>query len=437
MKALVVLCGLLSFQAWASPGKADPMAPFRFDSDTAIAMDGTVPELVVRTDRTDQPGQRAAIEAQLFFLVGSMNQYHSAADLGHADVKILQILPLAGTKTLEIHYSAKLLVGWDKKTALPASLPLVLPARVDEEAKAKYFGAYAKTCSENPNDSDLSVESFYYYYRPEKEGCELFKTHLDPEVAGITAMTFKPSGTQSQGKLPEYGKIWEDGKLVVTMIFGTYAVGASGNGDSGINAYNNMYRSLRRRFGKPDYQNVSVGGFLGNGVPGKSRPDVEMEWRLPSGGTLNANILLVDKEGLLDPTETFAARYNARTQISDYVSYNGHSGFGANIQALAKMGSFRKGQWQLYLVNGCDTFFYVDDSLRAAHEAANPGSAPYEFFNIVTNALPAPFNALPGENMSVIEAFLGKKATYRQILSQFAVSQHAIVTGEENNKWPN
>lgn len=431
--------GILTAAALPCFGKAtraERGAPFRFDSATAVAMDGTVDELVLRTERATETVYRERITDQLFYLVGLLNHYKSVADLGHAEVRVSKIEEVAGTSLVAVHYSAKFLIGWDKGTTVPAGVPVVLPSRVDDESKTKFFGAFSSTCSEDPNDSDLSAESFYYYFRPESDKCQLFKMHLDPDTAYTTAMAIKPSTQQTEGKAPEYGKIWEDNRLVATMIFGTFKKGATGNGDVGIGAYNTMYTMLRRRFGKPSWQNVSIGGLLGLGVPGMRNPDVEMEWDLGGGRKLNVDILLIDKEALQEENPKLAARYEQRTQISDYVSYNGHSGFGANIRALAHMGSFTKGQYQLYLVNGCDTFAYVDDSLRAAHEAVNPGSKPYEYFDIITNALPAPFAALASENMTVLEAMLGKTATYREILSHFNASQHAIVTGEEDNHWP-
>ena len=107
--------------------------------------------------------------------------------------------------------------------------------------------------------------------------------------------------------------------------------------------------------------------------------------------------------------------------------------FGENIRALANKGNFQKGQYQIYFINGCDTFFYVDDLLRKAHEIVNPGSKPYEFFDIVTNALPSSFNGQPPGNLDFMRAFVEQKATYSQILSKMDPQQVAIVTGEEDN----
>jgi hypothetical protein len=151
-------------------------------------------------------------------------------------------------------------------------------------------------------------------------------------------------------------------------------------------------------------------------------------------GTLDVEILLID--GILSTDDAFKKRYNERTKISDLVSYNGHSGLGANIRALARLGSFVQGQYQLFFVNGCDTFAYVDNALRDAHAAVNPGYGPSKFFDIITNAMPSYFRSNADNNVALIQAFLGRSKTYRQILSGFDRTQRAVVTGEEDNAFP-
>jgi hypothetical protein len=151
-------------------------------------------------------------------------------------------------------------------------------------------------------------------------------------------------------------------------------------------------------------------------------------------GEVDVHMFLVD--GIQSVGSDFNIKYNAQTAHSDFVSYSGHSGLGANIRALARKGSFTPGQYQIYLVNGCDTFAYVDDMLRDKHVQVNPGFGPNKFFDIITNAMPSFFHMNAASNMAVIHALLGKNATYQQMLSEFDRSQRAVVTGEEDNNWP-
>jgi hypothetical protein len=88
------------------------------------------------------------------------------------------------------------------------------------------------------------------------------------------------------------------------------------------------------------------------------------------------------------------------------------------------------------MVNGCDTFAYVDYSLRDAHAAVNPGYGPNKFFDIITNAMPSYFSMDSLSNIVILRALVGKTQTYRDILAGFDRSQRANVTGEEDNGLP-
>ena len=192
-----------------------------------------------------------------------------------------------------------------------------------------------------------------------------------------------------------------------------------------------MYQVLRQNFGTPIFQSVPLDA---NASPAPQINDVEMTFATPQG-QLNVVIMLV--EGVRNMTSAQTARYNDRTKRSDLVSYSGHSGLGANIRALTRMGSFLPGQYQIFFVNGCDTFAYVENSLRDAHAAANPGFGPSKYFDMITNSMPSYFHMNAYGNLTLIKSLLGRQLNYRQILGQIDSSQMPVVTGEEDNLWPN
>jgi hypothetical protein len=84
----------------------------------------------------------------------------------------------------------------------------------------------------------------------------------------------------------------------------------------------------------------------------------------------------------------------------------------------------------IFFVNGCDSFAYVDNALRDAH------AGPSKFFDLITNAMPSYFRSNADNNVALIQAFLGRSKTYRQILSGFDRGQRAVVTGEKDNAFP-
>lgn len=204
---------------------------------------------------------------------------------------------------------------------------------------------------------------------------------------------------------------------------------SSSPSDSGIQAYNSTYRFLIDSFGFPVSSNPAVGP---NTLPGPTISDLEMTFNV-AGRVLNVSLELIDKFGFQHPTAQFMARYNERSQISDFVAYNGHSDYGENIRALARLGSFVSNQYQIYFINGCDTFAYIDDELRAAHVKVNPSGTPYQFLDIITNSLPAFFSSMPLANGRLLQALMSGSSTYRAILSTIDPKQSAVVIGEEDN----
>ena len=178
----------------------------------------------------------------------------------------------------------------------------------------------------------------------------------DQELVATFPIKFSKSEENTENKSPEYGKVWEDGKLVVTAIFGKNEEGETSSWDAGISAYNRMYNALLSEFGEPVNENPVPDGRN----PGVDYPDLELEFT-SSAGPVFVNLSLVD--GIRSVDADFITTYNERTKRSDFISYSGHSGLGANIRALARMGEFVAGQYQVFLVNGCDTFAYVDDAI--------------------------------------------------------------------------
>lgn len=159
--------------------------------------------------------------------------------------------------------------------------------------------------------------------------------------------------------------------------------------------------------------------------------------RVRGRGKIRLNLLLIDKYQLQFGTSTFKLRVQELLENSDLFSYNGHSGLGSNIQALLSLGKYREGKYQLFYLNGCDTFSYVDNSLAEMHEKVNPGYGKYKFVDFITNSMPSPFRGFVRSNWALLEGIIGTRNTYYQILSQFDPYQRAVVAGEEDNSWPN
>src|SRR5262249_19198512 len=123
---------------------------------------------------------------------------------------------------------------------------------------------------------------------------------------------------------------------------------------------------------------------------------------------------------------------------ADYIVYNGHAGLGSNIRALAGAGKWVAGQYVVVMMNGCDSFAYIDSSLFDAHKQINPDDTTgYKYIDIVTNGMPAFFASMAGATMSMFRGLEAKDdpQTYEQIFRNVDDSQIVLVVGEQDNKF--
>jgi len=400
----------------------------RFDSFHSLGLDAeTIGE--IETENDEEQWILEEIRAQLFYTVGVLNEYDAVGDIANVQIKILSRVPGERGFT-KVRYKAVLLVGWPRDKTFPETFKTAVPLRGDDDGKKKFFEAYGKTCS--THESEITWEDYFYFMRLKYDDCKVLE-EAPNTVATLLNFKIKVSTKNTEKKSPEYHKIWEDGMLKATMIFGSDHSESTSDWDAGISAFNSTYSSLIGQFGKPAKINVTLEEGKS---PGYNNPFVEMEWNLADGKKLNAAVMLIKSKMLVDASAEFRKIYNDRTRDSDYVSYNGHSGFGENIRELVKHGTFVKNQYQLFLINGCDTFAYASDEIALAHQAVNPESAKTKYFDMITNAMPGYFHDIPRDNVILLNAMVEMKKSYRQILEQFPSIQKAVVTGEEDNRWP-
>src|SRR5207248_2940812 len=115
---------------------------------------------------------------------------------------------------------------------------------------------------------------------------------------------------------------------------------------------------------------------------------------------------------------------------------NGHAGLGANVAALSKKGYFFPDTYQIIFMNGCDTFAYIDNTLQTTRAALNPTDASgSKYLDVVANAMPAYFNALPDDSMALIRGLMNQAhpQSYDEMFANIDAQQVVVVTGEEDN----
>jgi hypothetical protein len=361
--------------------------------------------------------------AQMYFTLGHLNADNSVARLDKMTLSFPDGLADGGAPGGKLRYHVKLPVAWGTKKNFPTHYELTLPVRVDSTSQSALFDKVKDSCIE-PGAHDPDAGSFFFYYRPHEPGCT-----LDPaDVMKATAkVTVSPENTKN--KFPEYDKVWEDNALKVVAIFGKFESGKTAD-DPGIDGYNEFIAQVRASLGA---DTTTVPANLPDS-PGVGVPDATLRADLGGGRSVEVVALLVDNLQQVGPD--FDKRYGALSTDADLITYNGHSGLGANIRALGQKGEFKKGKYQIFFENGCDSFAYVDGFLAKRRALLNPDDPTgTKYMEFITNVMPAFFSSMPSASMALVNGLKNVNAPepYDKIFEHIDNSEVVVVTGEEDN----
>lgn len=415
---------LLTLVACAAPASDDSAAEGdaeeAYTSASARLLDFEFDAEVTTVD--GDPKQ--AIRDQMLFSIGQLN--------GKTGVGRLDKLSISNVRTdregdlTRVRYHAKLPVSLAKTSKVGRSYTLILPRRADFEGQDAFFKKYEKTACTDPWAHDNEAGIYWYYYRPEREGCA-----VAPEDVVRARASVKRSPENAANTYPEYDKIWSDGVLDVVAIFGKVEDGSTTAADRGVWSHGHFVSTMRRELPAPTVSPADTPD-----APGIDYPDVTIESTLPNGRRVRLTSFLVDN--IRQPWVGFAERYNALSGKADVIVYNGHAGLGQNVRALARMGTFEPGKYQIVYMNGCDTFAYVDGTLAQTRARLNPDDpSGTKYMEILTNSMPPNWDSLPNNTMSLVRDLMNVEAPlpYESVLAHFDQSGYVAVTGDEDNSY--
>ena len=369
---------------------------------------------------SDGDAAKRKVTAQLFYLVGVLNPDNANARISFAELSRTETSP-AGDLTL-LKYHAKIPVAWPKNKTIPASYALNLPRRMDEAGQSAFYDKYNKDCK---GDEDEGREDYWHDWRPLNADCKLDAADVVTAAAKVTK-----SAHNTEVAYPEYDKVWSDGVLTVVTVFGKDSLGATSNSDIGIQEYNEFIASMRRAIPgvKTTPATVAVD-------PGATIPDVTLEGTLEDGGKVKAVAILVDNARTAGAA--FETRFADVTKDADFVGYSGHSGLSRNTNAVAKLGTMTKGQYQIWFFNGCNSYAYLDQTLFTRRAAVNAPNDPEGTKNmdVVGNVLPAFFGTIARSDVVLIKALMDRAhpKSYGDIFKDIPTDQEVVVEGEEDN----
>lgn len=392
-----------------------------FSSNQATLLDF---EFDAQLETDSSWNDKQTIQDQLLYTIGHLNHDKSVGRLDNLVLSNIQKTEAGGKITIKYH--AKLPVAWGSKTNLPTSYKLSLPKDTSSAGISTFTEKHKHTCVDW-GAHEVDTGSMWYYYRPRRSGCDI----TEAEVVTVTATATK-STENTTSKYPEYHKVWEDNRLEIVAIFGKYEANAT-SGDAGIDGYNAFIAMMKRelRVIAPNVATLPAGV---TDAPGPAVNDVAFEGTLADGKTVKVVALLVDAITQVPPA--FNARYEGLTPTADIIMYNGHAGLGQNVRALAAKGKWVSQKYQMFFMNGCDTYAYVDGSLAQTRARLNPDDpSGTKYMEFVTNAMPSFFHSMPSASTALMKGLLSYQApkTYDQIFEAIDRSEIVLVTGEEDN----
>lgn len=372
------------------------------------------------TDSSYRP--EATIEKQLLYTIGQLNGDRSGSRLDQLQLDNVEVSEADGG--FVVRYHAKLPVAWGED-GVPETYTFQLPHDASSAGLNAFTAAHSADCVDW-GAHDVTSGSMWYYYRPAASRCD-----LDDNLVLEVEATATVSDVNTTGKFPEYHKIWEDGVFEAVVVVGKDKVGATTTSDAGIRSYNTFVSHSLDLFREYEY---TTSPTEVTEAPGVETPEVMFEFDLDPERRVRIVALLVDdvKSG----GTAFDARYRELSRTADFIVYNGHSGLGSNIRALARKGDWMTGQYSIVFMNGCDTYAYVDSALVDAHAEVNDDDPTgTKYVDIVTNALPAPISWETKNTMAFITALLDyeQPRTYEQIFAEVNRTQVALVSGEQDN----
>jgi len=382
-------------------------------SNDGVALELTFTgEVVARA--SDTP--RRAIAAQLQYLQGILTT-DARANAQAAMPKLSNVRETAEGDKKRIAYDASLTVVWPKGSARPESYAFALPK--DTTALAAFNAKYDGTCGRN----EYGQDTFWHDFDPTASACRLDDADVHRATAAVRV---HPQTTQ--GVYPEYDQIWADDSLDVVAVFGI--ISSNTPDDEGARTRDKLIAEVSgslqnaQRVDAPEARGIikdtTVTGTID--VGGRARK-------------VSLTALLVQEAASAGPA--FDQRYSEATGKADLIVYEGHSGLGKNINALARNTGAQPGKYQLMYLYGCQTLAYLEPAMherRTQLNGADRDPDGTKFLDVMATALPA-YGDGGRSTLALYRALLDTRAprTFNQLMTGISPLHLVTVFGEHDN----
>ena len=367
----------------------------------------------------------AAIDKQILYTVGQLNGFNSVGRLDQVKIGDVTFEPVESG--CFITYTAVMPVAWGYRSDAPKTFELILPRDVS-------YAGQEKSCQ---NTQRTVWTGALMTWMLAYSGTTTGPTKADAEMAEEDIVrleaTVSPSAEETEGKYPEYHKVWEDDALNVIAIFGMAKEGGNAE-DVGARGYTRFVDLVKKELGDSVESVDVLGDAIGESGYDAETPQTIISAILADGRTVSVHAFMI--QSVTRAPSSFWSVYE--TLAEGYIVYNGHSGLGQNVKRLARRGEWATGQYSIVFMNGCDTYAYIDSALADAHAAVNSDDPEgTKYLDIVANAMPSYFRSMPEATMAIFSGLLGYDApmTYEEILAGIDDYEVALVTGEHDNEY--
>jgi hypothetical protein len=360
---------------------------------------------------------RDAIIEQLQYTIGTLTTDVSGnANVGF--VKLTDVVETVDGETKLIKYSAALPVVWPKDKTAPTKYALAFPRNTT--ALGAFNAKYDGKCGNN----EYGQATFWHDFNPKLASCVL---DVATDAVKVDAKV-RPSPQETQGKYPEYTEMLKDDSLDLVAVYGV--ISSNTPDDSGyrtMESVNANLSALLTEVVRTD-RGEAQGVVRSSQVTGKATV---------LGRPVRVSLTSILTGEVNGAGSGFDALYGPASAKADFIVYNGHSGLGKNINALAQKTQVTAGKYQMLFLHGCQTLGYVGRALHDKKIAVNgaaqdPNGSKY--LDVVATGLP-----VYGDNglsaMTIYRAILNQSApkSFNNILATFPRGDLAVVFGEEDN----
>jgi len=391
-------------------------------SKSAVFLELSFTGQVVAPTTTNTAQWRKSVVSQLFYMSGELDKVHG----GHGRFGFVELSDMSSEPHSEglelVRYQAKLAVAWPKYSHVPERYRVVVPLRVDSEGLSAFNNKYKGSCGK----AKYGADNFWYDFEPIATACEMASEDvLDTEAA------VAPHPDVTTDKRPEYERFWDDGVFRAVIVHGTDSASSKDPDDLGVREYLDLQRRLEKAY--PEAKITS----------GETTYAIYDDWTLEATvegyggveGKLIVTTLLTSS--LKHIGSDFDERFGALSADADLITYGGHSGLSKNIKALAAKETVKPQHYQVYFIDGCSTFAYLDTTLADRRIATNGEELdPHgtKYLDVIINAQPAPWWSGADSQWTILSHLAGTETTsYLDILDDLTQSATPVVAGEQDN----